>query len=235
MVAAAIIGGAVFAGGATIVAGSSAASATRDATNASIAQQNAALDQQKKLEQPYMDLGTSALDQYKNLLGLGTGGTGDIQKTLAATPGYQFAKEQGLTATTNAATATGMALSGNTLEALDKFSTGLADSTYQNAVGNSQAAVGLGQAAASGQAANVGNVANNNSNALLNQGNTIAGIDANTAAGLTKAIGNGVNQYVTNNTLQGLLGPGGTASPVMGGGGLTNYPLATPNPVTTNI
>ena len=217
MVAAAIIGGAVFAGGATIMAGSSAASATRDATNASIAQQNAALTKQEQLNQPYSDIATGgtnpdgtpkgggAIDQYKNLLGLGTGGTADIQKTLAATPGYQFAKEQGLTATTNAASAAGMGLSGNTLEALDKYSTGLADSTYQNALGNAENAVTIGQNAANKTGTAVQNNANNNSTALLAQGNTIAGIDVNTAAGLTKAIGNGVNQYVTNNTLQGLL------------------------------
>ena len=216
MVAAAIIGTVVGAAG-SVIAGKQSSKAIEEATNASIAQQNAALTKQEQLNQPYSDIATGgtnpdgtpkgggAIDQYKNLLGLGTGGTADIQKTLAATPGYQFAKEQGLTATTNAASALGMGLSGNTLEALDKYSTGLADSTYQNALGNAENAVTIGQNAANKTGTAVQNNANNNSTALLAQGNTIAGIDANTAAGLTKAIGNGVNQYVTNNTLQGLL------------------------------
>jgi hypothetical protein len=135
-----------------------------------------------------------------------------VESTLQQTPGYQFTKDQGLQATTNAATASGMGLSGNTLEALDKFSSGLADQTYQTAVGNAQGAVGIGQAAAAGQAANIGTNAANNSNALLAQGNTLAGIDANVGAGITKALSNGTNQLVTLNTLNGLGGGIGGAT-----------------------
>jgi len=124
-----------------------------------------------------------------------------------------------------------MALSGNTLESLDSFSTGLADSTYQNAVGNAQNAVGIGQAAAAGQAANIGSAAGNISNSLTTQGNTIAGIDANEAAGVTKALSGGVNQATTLNTLSGLNNPGGgIGGDGIGGGYGTGANSALNNP-----
>jgi hypothetical protein len=100
-----------------------------------------------------------------------------------------------------------MALSGNTLEALDKISTGLADSTYQNALGNAQNAVTIGQNAAAGTGAGVLQTGSNVAGLLSQQGNTLAGIDVNTAAGISKAIGSGVSQYATYNTLKGLNNP----------------------------
>src|ERR1700686_3313824 len=100
-----------------------------------------------------------------------------------------------------------MALSGNTLQALDTFSTGLADSTYQSAVGNAQNAVTIGQNAAAGTGSGILQTGAQNSNLLMNQGNTIAGINVNEAAGITKAISGGINQGTTLNTLAGLNNP----------------------------
>lgn len=220
MVAAAVIGGAVIAAGATAYAGNKAASATTNATNASINAQNSAQQRQQALNAPYSAIGTGtpgtpgqpgtggAIQQYENLLGLGPGGSGAIQSTLAQTPGYQFAKQQGLGATTNAATAMGMGLSGNTLEALDTYSTGLADTTYQQALGNAQNAVTIGQNAAAGTGAGIMQTGAGVAGALQNQGNTLAGINVNEAAGITKALGSGASQYATYNTLQGLNTPG---------------------------
>lgn len=133
----------------------------------------------------------------------------DPTTTLRNTPGYQFARDQGLQGVTNSATAQGLSLSGNTLEALDKYGTGLADQTYQEAVGNLENVAGLGQAAAAGQAANIGNAARTNSSALINQGNTLAGIGANEIAGITRSIGNAADQYGQYQTLQGLNSPAG--------------------------
>lgn len=205
MVAAAVVGGALISGVGSAVAGGEAAGATRDASRAAITEQQAGLAQQATLSKPYRDLGESEIPTLKNLLGIGGA---DPTKALEATPGYQFAKTQGLDATKNAATSMGLGLSGNTLEGLDKFSTGLASQTYQQAVGNAENVVNSGQAAAAGQAANVGNAAGTISGIQVNQGNTLAGIDANTAAGITKSIGNAGNQYITATTLQGLQNPG---------------------------
>jgi hypothetical protein len=207
-IALAIGAAAVVGAGATAYAGHQAANATKDATNAAINAQQTAQEKQQALLKPYADIGTGgAIDQYKNLLGLGKEGQAGIEKTLAATPGYQFAKDQGLGATKNAATASGMALSGNTLEALDKFSTGLADSTYQSALGNAENAVTIGQNAAAGTGAGVLQTGNNVAGLISQQGQTLAGIDVNTAAGISKALGSGASQYATYNTLKDLNTP----------------------------
>ncbi len=204
MVAAAVVGAAAIGAAGTAVAGSEAAGATKDATNAAISQQQAALNQQAELSKPYRALGESAIPTLQGLLGMNGQ---DPTKALQATPGYQFAKNEGLQATVNQASAMGMGLSGNTLQGLDRFATGLADQTYQQSVANQMGLVDIGQAAAAGQAANVGAASNNISNAMINQGNTLAGIDANTVAGITKSIGNGANQYMMYQTLQGLNNP----------------------------
>lgn len=264
MVAAAVIGGAVVGGIATTVAGDKAAGATRDASNASVAEQRDALAQQERLSSPYRSFGEAAIPQLRALLGLppapsapaptgpptlgsipgyasgaGTsiggqlielpggqmirlppdtsGGamtnapaagaptqpsTADALATLRATPGYQFTRDEGLKATANKASSMGLALSGNTLQELDRYSTGLADSTYQQAVGNLMNATSLGQAAAANQAANVGNAANSISSTLVNQGNNLANIDVNMGAGISRAVGGAMNDWASYQTLQ---------------------------------
>jgi len=215
MPAAAIIGPAI-GGIATLLGAKKAGSATQNATNAAIAQQNQTLQQQQQLAQPYTQLGQSAIPTLQNLLGLTPGA--NPTATLQATPGYQFAKTEGLNAIRNNATLTG-GIGGNTLEALDKFGTGLADQTYQSSIDNLMRTVGLGQAAAAGQAANTGQAGANISNLISGQGGTTAGIDLGTAASLTKLIGTGLDNWNLNNTLQGLGGggsgtlPGYTAGP----------------------
>lgn len=208
MVAAAVIGGAVVGAAGSAVAGSKAAKATKNASNAAITEQQQALAQQERLSAPYRQLGESAIPQLSNLLGISGSGT-DALTTLRNTPGYQFARDEGLKAATNSATAQGLSLSGNTLEALDRYGTGLADQTYGSQVARLTGVVDTGQAAAAGQAANVGTAAGNISGTLVNQGNTAAGINANTIAGITKAIGGGFDQYGQAQTLAGLTNPGG--------------------------
>lgn len=238
MVAAAVVGAAVVGAAGSAYAGSEAASATSNASNAAIGQQQAALQQQTALEAPYNKVGTNALPTYESLLGIGPNG-GSLtpaaaaaqQSTLAALPGYQFALNQGLTSTKNAASASGLSNSGNTLEALDQYSTGLADSTYQQELGNVMGAVGIGQAAASGQSANIGNTASNISNATIAQGNNIAGIDSNEIAGITRATGNASNAYVTQQTLADIYGqPATTAAAPAAAGIPGGYTGTTPTP-----
>lgn len=200
----ALLGSAALGAGATAIAGHEAAGATKQASNAAIEQQNKALEQQKELSQPYTDLGSAAIPKYEQLLGLDAGANPNtIQQALEATPGYKFAQGQGETGILNAASASG-GVSGNTLAALDKFNSGLADTTYQSQVDNIGTAVRTGQASAAGQAQNVGNASANIGSTLVNQGNTIAGIDANTVAGITKSIGNAGDQYQTSQLIDAL-------------------------------
>jgi hypothetical protein len=195
MPAAAIIGAAVIGGAATVIASNKASHATSSAANQATKVQEDALAQQKELSAPYRALGESAIPTLQNLLGIGKGGTAGIEKTLSQMPGYQFAKSQGIDATKASAASMGLALSGNTLQGIDQFSTGLADQTYQSEVANLMGIAGIGQAAAAGQAANVGNAASNLSNIAIGQGANQAGIASNEAASLAGIAGNAVGQY----------------------------------------
>ena len=216
MVAAAIVGAAVVGGVATSAASSKSSSATKSATNASIAQQDRALALQEQTSRPYRELGESAIPTLQSLLGLSSDGSAvDPQaatKTLRNLPGYQFALNEGLDATKNSASSMGLALSGNTLKALDQYSTGLADQTYQSEVGNLQNVVSQGQSAAAGQASNIGNAAANNSSALLQQGSTLASINTGAAASYNNIAQNALSQYQTQQTLKDIYGSGGTAT-----------------------
>jgi hypothetical protein len=213
MVAAAVIAAGVAGAAATTVASNKAASATGDAAKSAAQVQEDALKQQKELSQPYTDLGKQAIPTLENLLGIGSAGPGSQQATLEQTPGYQFAKQQGLASTQAGAASMGLALSGNTLEGLDKFSTGLADQTYGESVNRLMGVAGLGQAAAAGQAANIGAGANNLSNIAMNQGNNLAGIAANQGASYASIAGNLGSAYLQNQTLQGLRNPTPAAAP----------------------
>lgn len=211
MVAAAIVGTGLAAATATVASGAMASDATKSATNASIAEQQSALGQQAQLSAPYRALGEAAIPKYEQLLGLTPGSNPNtIKAALESMPGYQFSLEEGQKGIMNAASLTG-GVSGNTLADLDKFNTGLADSTFQTQLGDVAGAVGSGQAAAAGQAQNVGQAAGNISSALINQGNTTAGIDANVVAGLSKTLGNASDQYLTYQTMQALNNQGGGA------------------------
>jgi len=208
-VAGAIAGAAVVGAAGSMIAGSEAASATRDASNAAIAQQQAALQQQAQLSAPYRQLGQNAMGAYQNLLGIGANGQVNPQlaeQTLQNMPGYQFQQQQGQQQTLAAAGAMGMGLSGNTLQALSKYNQGLADSTYQQELQNLLAPVQLGQAAAAGQAANIGAGAANMGNIMMGQGQNQANIAIGQMGGITGSIGNAMNQYTTMNTLKALQG-----------------------------
>lgn len=257
MVAAAVVAAGVVGAVGSSVAGSEAAGATRNASNAAIAQQQNALSEQAQLSAPYRALGEAAIPQYEALLGItppqsatgtgqpqtitlpngqtitvpGSAGGGgaavapaapNIMQALQATPGYQFALDQGERGIVNAASSQG-GISGNTLAALNQYNTGLASETYQQNVGDIASAVASGQAAAAGQAQNVGTAASNIGSALINQGNTMAGIDANTVAGITKATSGAIDNYTTMQSLNALnnQAPGGygaEASPGAGAG-----------------
>jgi hypothetical protein len=189
---------------------STAARATNRASNAAIQQQQQALAQQERLAAPYTALGQQAIPAYQQLLGIGADGKLDpklAQETLRNMPGYQFAQQEGQRGTLQAAGAMGMGMSGNTLAALERYNVGLADQTYQDELRNLLAPIGIGQAAASGQAANIGGAAANIGNIQQQQGQNLANIGMNRAAGITGAIGQGVNSYVTQQTLQNLMSP----------------------------
>jgi hypothetical protein len=205
------VGAAVSATG-SIIGGSMAADATEEAAKKQVQAQQEALAQQEKLTAPYRSLGESAIPSYQALLGIGPQGQRlspqQISQQLTQMPGYQFQLSQGLDATKRQAAAMGLGLSGNTLQALNKYGQGLASTSYQNQLENLLNPIKLGQASASNQAAAAGQTGANLSNIYGAAGQNQANIALGTVQGVTNAIGGATNNLVTMNTLQGLTDTG---------------------------
>lgn len=155
-IAVGILGAAAVGAASTAYAASQASSAQRDAANqASQTQRDLAnqsnelltkqYDQTRTDLAPYRQVGDVANTQLQSQLPFLTTPIQmsqeqrDLEKpitldqaTLEATPGYQFALNQGLKATQNAAAARGLGVSGAALKGAAAFATGLADNTYTN-------------------------------------------------------------------------------------------------------
>jgi hypothetical protein len=180
---------------ANIFGAQSAAGAAKEAAakaNAlALEQQQKGLDTQKK----YFDAGTKDLaaiagqgsDAYNKLIEAIPDLIKPItmdQKTLEATPGYQFNLDQGIRGVNLSGVGSG--LSGAQAKAAARYATGLADSTYQNQFNNANtnkqnafnfllnsATPGIGAAGTyAGNATSAGNAALGNSQAV---GSTISG------------------------------------------------------------
>lgn len=151
-----------------------------------------------------------------------------------SSPGYQFALDQGLKTIENNAAARGMTLSPNTIQALQQYSTGLANQDYQqqyqnayNAYTQNQSNVlnslgsmmGQGNTASTNLAGNIAQSGSNISNLLSSLGGALAGnqLSAGSAAaagrvGATNALTGGLGN------ISNLLTAGRLANGVTGGG-----------------
>lgn len=249
------IAGAVAGGvGSAVAGGEQAGAATSAAQLQAQSQQNSLAEQQREFNvqqknlAPWLQAGTQGIGSLSSLLstpgqGLLTPWTQQFQAPTgaeaAATPGYQFQQQQGQLAIQNSAAARGGLLSGNTMQALDQYSQGLADSTYQqtyqNALGQYQqnynifqgnqtnefnrlaSLSGTGQTAANtlGQLGQSGaqNIANINASAGQQIGNSLQNAGSARAsgyAGISNAINGGISNISQYALLQNLLNPSGT-------------------------
>lgn len=227
VMAAVAVGSAVVGAAGSMSAAHTSAKATSKSAKTAVGEQREARLSSERMSAPYRALGEKAVGTYEELLGLGPKGSAGIAETLSALPGYQFAKSQGIEGTSRALAAQGLNLSGNQATALADYTTGLADQTYGEQLNRLLAPIQLGQASAAGQAAGNQQSATNIGNIAVNQGNTIAGIRSNEIAGVTGAISNGVNQWTTQHTLQGLQTPGGGLPPPMIPGGTSGGAIPT--------
>lgn len=143
---------------------------------------------------PWRQYGASALAQFANALG----------PNFQASPGYQFALDQGLRAIQRSAAGRGMLDSGQTLKALMQYGQGLANQEYGNYLNRLAALSGIGQTAVGqgiGAANAFGSGAMQGSNLLAN---ILADIGAAEGAGTmrmgnTLASGlNALSDYWTN-------------------------------------
>lgn len=171
---------------------------------------------------PYNTGGQSIFGQYQSLLGAGPKGAAGIQSTLENLPGYQFTRDQGLLATQNNATSSGLGVSGNALRAAAGYATGLANSTYGTYANQLYQGAALGENAAA-QAGNLGQMgAQNVGNQYINQGNAQAGGIIGSANALSNGL-NGLSSYalmagLQNGGLGNLFGGGSPGGGVYGKG-----------------
>jgi hypothetical protein len=140
---------------------------------------------------------TAGVDQLKNLLGFGPGGSQGALDTLRATPGYQFAQTAGDASVNAAEAASGNNFSGKQLLDLSKFNQGLADTTYNNYVSQLQPFLGASNAAAggigslySGVGDKLAGVFGNLGTQSAGQYDTLAGLNWNAATGIGNANAN---------------------------------------------
>lgn len=107
---------------------------------AATAAQNLATQRQIAGAQPYQTAGAGAVGQLSSMMapggqlatGYGQTFQAPTEAEARATPGYQFAFNQGQQALQRSAAAQGGALSGGALKAAMQYGTGLADQTYSN-------------------------------------------------------------------------------------------------------
>lgn len=118
---------------------------------------------------PYMQAGAAGIGSLQNYALSNPTFTAPTAAQAAATPGEQFAMQQGTQAINNSASAQGLANSGSTLKALTEFGQNLGSTYYQQAFNNAQ------------------------STFQQNQNNTLANLSALTGTGL-----NAAGQYNTS-------------------------------------
>lgn len=159
--AAVAAGGSLLASSNSSDAAQNAANTQANAANQATQAQLQMFNQTQKNLQPFLQGGTNSLAALQQFLGLGPNGQFNpnapgVQSFQGATgmqaptynpmapftsttfqqsPGYAWAKSQGIDAIQNSAAAKGGVASGNTLQALDTFGTGLAQQDYYNAAG----------------------------------------------------------------------------------------------------
>lgn len=165
LTAGAIVGAGALGAGASLIGSSNASSAaTKSAQVQAQAADQASTNQLNEFNQvrsslqPWITAGTGGLAGETNLLGLNPDGTvpaggpntAQINATLAATPGYEFTKQQGLEATQNSYAAQGLGSSGAALKGAATFATGLADQTYEQRLQDYLSLANSGQNAATG-------------------------------------------------------------------------------------
>lgn len=181
-------------------AADAAAAAQGDAARAGMSEQQGRFDSVLKLLQPYVDAGTGALAQQKDLVGLGS----DPRAQQAAidaimrSPQFTSAQKLGEGRILANASATGGLRGGNTQAALAQFNPSLLASAINDQYGRLGGLVSIGQNAAAG-VGNAGMATGNQISGLLQQlgasqaGGALAG--GRQQAGYAGAIGQGLGMF----------------------------------------
>lgn len=190
----AILGASAISAGASLIGGNKQANIAKDTARDQIEASQQQFEQTRQDFEPFRLLGTSAINPLANLL-YGT----NISETLEATPGFNFALEQGANAVDAGAANSGLLNSGARAKALTEFGQGLATRTLgneRNALFNALN-IGTGSAANTAQAgqANVANINNALGNAALSRQDAAQ----QQFSGIGNALGSGLGALSTMN------------------------------------
>jgi hypothetical protein len=228
MVAAAVVGAAVVGGVASNMAAGKQASA---ANNAADMQQQASQQMRSDL-QPYAQTGQNAINPLWSAMGYNMDANGNASvnpnsmlqqqfqfnpNDLANTPGYQFARQQGLQSVQNQMSSQGLGLSGAQIKGAESFATGLADQTYGNQYNRALSTYNTNYQTAANNVNRLQNMVNMGQNSAAQQGQaglsgaagagnylTQAGnAQASGIMGVSNAANSGMNNYMTYNALYG--------------------------------
>jgi hypothetical protein len=205
------------------------ASASRDAakTQAQAAEDAAHLqnDQYNNTQanlKPYMDLGQSYINPLKTALSnpmLTQQFSAPTAAEAQATPGYQFTLNQGLKSVQNSAAARGLGVSGAALKGAASYTTGLADSTYNDVFNRALQTFNTNYSSAANNVNRLTNIVGSGQNAAAtngslgaqavgNIGNTLtSGANAQAAGtvGAANALSNGLNGIGNSALTYGLM------------------------------
>ncbi|MFM0566970.1 hypothetical protein PQQ88_01305 [Paraburkholderia caledonica] len=226
MVAAAVAGAAVVGGVASSAMSSSAsrsaANTQSDAAKYSADLQNDQWQQTQQNLKPYMDLGASYINPLKNALSnpmLTQQFAAPTEQQAQSTPGYQFTLNQGLKSVQNSAAARGLGVSGAALKGAASYTTGLADSTYNDVFNRALQTFNTNYSSAANNVNRLAGVVGSGQNAAAtngslgaqavgNIGNTLtSGANAQAAGtiGAANALSNGLNGITNGATSYALL------------------------------
>lgn len=215
----AVVAAGVGAAGA-IGGGMIASSASKKASKAQAAAQQAGLDAQERmflrqteLQEPFREAGITAQNQLLNYMGLGTPtdttSFGKYARDFGAEdftqdPGYAFRLSEGQKAIDRSAAARGGLQSGSALKAAARYGQDMGSQEYQNAFNRYQvnrsnqlnplqSLMGAGQSATNTMTSSAANYGNQMNEGLTGIGNARASGYVGGANALTSAIGQGLN------------------------------------------
>jgi hypothetical protein len=226
-VATAIVGGAVVGGGINYFAQQAASEAQQNANNQALGLAEQQQTQTNLNEKPYQQAGVAALgeiNQDQNYFNTPFS-FGQYQQS----PGYAFQMQQGENAIQQSAAAKGTLLSTGTMQNLNAFGQGLANSDYQNAYNNYTnnqqqifnrlaTVAGLGQQGNQTVANTGASTTQSASNAITGSANAESAATVGGANAITSTIGNGMNSWLLSQAIAAKNGTLSTSGNAAAGG-----------------
>jgi len=183
---------AVAVAGAGLIGSKMAADAQEGAAEQSAATQRYMYDTSREDMAPYREVGESAINQMRDLQGLGVPGSRETaMNQFYQDPGYQFRFDEGQRALENSALARGQGLSGNTGRALVGYGQGVASNEYGNYWNRLAGLSGTGQTATN----QLGGFGMNAARGIGNANIAAGQARGSGYIGMANAVGSGLNNW----------------------------------------